>query len=191
MAWQSGRCRGKRFAAVVVLAGVSLAAAACGGDDDDDAAEQTDPASADETTTTAEATSTTLSPEEQVVADYRAAREAIFAAYDPPNPTYPDLVARVTGEALGAAQNSIGQAQVDGVGYTGDFELNPTFVNMSGDEAVVEDCLNDHTQQVNAQTGEASGQPADQVHHDRIDLQRLDGVWKIVRIQELEEPCTP
>ncbi|MGH9213899.1 MAG: hypothetical protein ACRD2C_24990 [Acidimicrobiales bacterium] len=186
MAWQRGR---RAAAAGALVTVVTLSFAACGDDDDASSGESSAGDQSDETTTT-EATSTTLTEEEQVLADYEAAREAIYAAYDPPDPTHPDLVARVDGEALGATQNAVGMAQADGISYTGPFELDPVFINMSGDEAVVEDCPSEHTQRVNTQTGEPIGEPIDQVNHQRIDLQRIDGVWKIVRVQELEEPCT-
>lgn len=184
----------KRTARCVSMVGaLMLAVAACGGDDDDDAGSDSDAAAGelDDAASTDEAPATSLSPEDEVLEAYRAAREAIFAAYDPPDPTDPDMVALVDGEALGALQNELGQAQADGISYTGPFELNPQVITLGSEEAVVEDCLSEHTQEVNTQTSETLGPPFDSVHHNRVDLQRIDGVWKIVRIQELSESCTP
>jgi hypothetical protein len=187
MAWRTCR-RAASLAAVTVVA---LTLAACGGGDDDDSASakpDTEVGSASEDTDT---TATTADPEAEVLEGYKAARSAIYGAYDPPDPQDPELVALVDGEALSSAQYTLGRLQVDGVSYTGPFELHPTLVSQDGDNATVEDCVTEQTQEVNLSTGQASGPPADQTNHDRIDLQRIGGVWKIVKIEELGEECTP
>ncbi len=186
----------RRTALAVALAiAVLSAAGACNGDDD--AAGATSTANdAGATTTTAapattEATTTTLTPEEEVLAAYRATTAALAAAYDPPNPNHPDLLAHMAGEALNRTQGLLEQLVGQGVSLVGTVELFPTLVTLAGDTAVVEDCFRDRSQYVNTVTRAPVGEPGETVLHIESNLERIDGVWKVVREQELSEPCTP
>jgi hypothetical protein len=183
---------------VAIVASLTWFAASCGGDDDDagsrdDATtEEGGSDESDDTTTTAEDTSTTLSPEDEVLAAYEAASsDALAAAYDPPNPDHPDLLAHFDGEALTRHQGILRQLQATGVSYVGTIELHPTLTSLAGSEAVVEDCYEEHTETVRTETREPVGEPTDTILHVENHLQAIDGAWKIVQIQELSEPCTP
>ncbi len=57
--------------------------------------------------------------------------------------------------------------------------------------AVIEDCFVERSQYVNTVTREPVGQAGERVLHIESHLERIDGVWKVVREQELSEPCTP
>jgi hypothetical protein len=172
---------------------LSVLAGACNGDDEagGDGTTTTDaPATTAEPTTT-EATTTTLTPEEEVLTAYRNAANAVYAAYDPPNPNHPDLLAHLSGDILARVQNLLTQYQSQGVSIVGTVQLAPTLVTMAGDSAVVEDCFVDRSQSVNTATREPVGQPSETVLHIEGHLERVDGTWKVVRQEELPEPCTP
>ncbi|MGH9116603.1 MAG: hypothetical protein ACRD0A_01605 [Acidimicrobiales bacterium] len=188
----------RRTALVVALAcALLLAGAACNGSDDDTAGGDTPTADdAGSTTTTAaptttEAPTTTLTPEEEVLAAYRAAKAAIDAAHDPPNPNHPDLLALVGGEALTRTQGLLTQLQGQGVAVVGTTETHPTLVSLAGESAQVEDCFVNRSQYVNPTTREPIGQAGETVLHVRSELERLNGTWKLTASQELSDPCTP
>jgi hypothetical protein len=177
---------------LAATAAVLALAAACG--DDDDAADggaTTTAAEATTPSTTAPATTTTLSPEEEVLAAYRAARAAIDASYNPPNPNLPDLLALVGGEALTRVQSNLTQLQGQGVNLVGTTETHPTLTSLAGDAAVVEDCFVNRAQYVNQATGQPVGQPGESVLHVENQLQRIGGSWMLMVSQELDDQCTP
>jgi hypothetical protein len=166
--------------------------AACSGDNDDAGGTTTTEESvttAEPTTT--EATTTTLTPEEEVLTAYRNAANAVYAAYDPPNPNHPDLLAYLAGDILARVQNQLTQYQSQGVSVVGTVQLAPTLRTIAGDTAVVEDCFLDRSQSVLTATREPVGQPSETVLHIDGHLERIDGSWKVVRQEELSEPCTP
>jgi len=136
-------------------------------------------------------TTTTLSPEDEVLAAYERASDALGSAYDPPDPSNPDLLATYSGEALDRIQAVLTQLQGQGVSYVGTFDLHPTVVSVAGDTAVVEDCYIDHTQQVNTETREPIGEPGETVFHVEAHFERVDDEWMLVQKQELGEQCTP
>ena len=178
--------------AVVVMA-LSLLGAACNGDDEaggDGTTTSDEPATTAEPTTT-EATTTTLTPEDEVLAFYRSASQALNAAYDPPDPNGADLLAHFDGEALARVQSLLTQLQAQGVSYVGTVEVHPTLVSLVGDTAVIEDCYLDVSQTVQTATGAPVGEPEQTIGHIESHLERINGTWKIVREQELTEPCTP
>ena len=184
------RAGGWRAAAVAAL-GVTLFAAlvaACG---DDDTAEESSGGQDVESTTTSEGTTTTLSPEDEVLQAYEAAGEALFAAYDPPDPEHPDLLAHLAGDALERAQADLAQLQSQGTSYVGTLEPHPTLTSLAGDTAVVEDCFVQTAQLIDTETRQPHGEETESVVHIESHLERVDGSWKVVREQELSEPCTP
>jgi hypothetical protein len=172
---------------------LSLLGAACNGDDEaggDGTTTSDEPATTAEPTTT-EATTTTLTPEEEVLTAYRNAANAVYAAYDPPNPNHPELLAYLSGDILARVQNLLTQYQSQGVSVVGTVQLAPTLRTMAGGTAVVEDCFVDRSQTVNTATREPVGQPSETVLHITGHLERIDGSWKVVRQEELTDPCTP
>jgi hypothetical protein len=171
-----------------------VALGACGGDDDDDTSSDTTVESAPDATggdgddaDTTEA----LSPEDEVLRDYRAATSAFAAAANPPNPDDADLAARYTGEAFTKAQETLRTLQGNGAGADNTVEHNPIEIDVTNDTASIEDCFVDTTQLVNLESGEAIGEPEVTSMHADVSLERVDGTWKIA--QQTLEPaeCAP
>ncbi|MGH9214439.1 MAG: hypothetical protein ACRD2C_27790 [Acidimicrobiales bacterium] len=131
------------------------------------------------------------SAEAEVLDAYRAAKEAMRAAFDPPDPEDPDLLARWDGEALGRAQDMMRQLQTGGISWAGSVEMDPTVVVVSGETAVVRDCVSDSVQVVDTASGQPVGPETSSVVHVESDLEREDGTWKVVHEEELSESCTP
>jgi hypothetical protein len=185
--------RTRRLAGVLAsFVALGLVAAACdGGDDEAGGTTMTEQAETTAAPTTTEATTTTLTPEEEVLTAYRNAANAVYTAYDPPNPNHPDLLAFLSGDILARVQSLLAQYQSQGVSVVGSVDLAPTLVSLVGDTAVVEDCFVDHSQPVNTVTRAPMGEASQTVLHINGYLERIDGSWKVVRQEELSDSCTP
>jgi len=178
-----------------VAVALLLAGAACNGDDDEAGGDTTTTDADTGTTaapTTTQAPTTTLTPEEEVLAAYRAADAAVSAAFDPPNPNHPDLLAHLSGDALARVQSQVSQLQGQGVSVVSTLEAHPVLRSIAGQTAIVEDCFVIQEQIVDSATRAPVGEPGTQVVvHIESTLERIDGTWKVVREQELSESCTP
>jgi hypothetical protein len=183
---------GRRASVAVLVLGFALLMG-CNGDDDDASGGDTTTTETTDTTAapTTEATTTTLTAEEEVLSAYRSGANAVYAAYDPPNPSHPDLLAYLSGDILARVQNLLTQYQSQGVSIVGTVQLSPTLLTMAGDTALVQDCFVDRSQSVNTTTREPVGQPSETVLHIEAHMERTDGTWKVVRQEELTDPCTP
>lgn len=181
---------------VAALAGVLLvAAAACGGADgaDDDAAaagpttseEAPESPSGDDGSTTTAA----VSPEDQVVRDYEAASAAFSAAANPPNPDAPELAAHFTGSSLTRYQTTLRSLQEAGAYAENSVEHGVVDVRIVGETAQLQDCFVDTTEQFSAATGESLGGASTTTMHVDVELQRVDGVWKVAERTERNDPC--
>lgn len=171
------------------VAVLALVLGSCGGDDDDSGS--ADGADEETTSTAGETTTTTLSPEDEVLAAYQAASDALLAAHDPPNPDHPDLLATHAGDALSRVQDSLRSYAAEGVSLVGTIEPDPTPTSILDTTAVIEDCVVNREQQVYTDTRESLTEIEETVVHIESHLERIDGTWKVVSEQELSEPCTP
>ncbi len=62
-------------------------------------------------------------------------------------------------------------------------------VLITGETAKVRDCFVDTTEQFNAATGESLGGASTTTMHVDVELQRVDGVWKVAERSERNDPC--
>lgn len=173
--------------AMAAVGALALVLGACGGDDgggeDGDAA-------TDESSGADESTTTTLSPEDEVIAAYDRAQEAVEAAFDPPNPEHPDLLASYAGPLLERQQARLAEYQVDGVSdVLVSKESDPQVVEIGDTTAVVEDCMTEVLQYTDTETREPQGEPRTYTALTESDLELIDGTWKIVDGRTIEEAC--
>jgi hypothetical protein len=171
-----------------------LGIAACGGGDDGDGeTNSTEPTEAtDEATddTAAESTTTTLSPEAEVLAAYDRAQLAVKAAFDPANPQHPDLLATHAGAQLERFQEDLAEYELEGVSEVLlDKESNPTVVTLGDTAALVEDCMTEVLQVVDTATRQPRAAERSYTVLLNVDLERIDGAWKIVSSRIVEETC--
>lgn len=129
-----GRRRVSRRVGIGALAAVLLlAATGCdGGDDEAGGSTTTIAETTTSTPTTTEAPTTTLSPEDGVLAAYRAATDAVTAAANPPNPDHPLLAEHLTGEQLDLVRSYVDQLRASNIGHILSTELNPGDVVIAG-----------------------------------------------------------
>lgn len=184
--------------ALATAALLVLSSSACGGDDDAAGADETesevDGSTTSETTASDEDTTTTtvaLTPEEELLRDYEAANVAFSEAHNPPNPDSPGLLAHYAGDRLERIQSRIEGMRGAGAGGVNSVEVHPSNVVITGDTATLRDCFVDRSQHVDLATGELLGEPGETVGHVDVELQRIDGVWKVVQETPREDTCTP
>jgi hypothetical protein len=194
----SRRTTWARAVFVTCACALVLGLGACDGGDDEAGGDDGGTSDADVTTTTTappstttQATTTTLTPEDEVLAAYRAADAAVFAAFDPPNPNHPELLAHISGEALTRVQGLIRQFEGQGVSVVGTIQSQPELLSLVGDQAVIEDCFVDRSQVVDTATRAPVGEPGETTLHIESHLERIGGTWMVVHEQELSEACTP
>lgn len=185
----------RRIRLVGTAAAVLLLAVSCGGGDDDaedTSGGQSPEETSDSATTTTEAPTTTLSPEDEVLAAYRAAKDALIAASDPPNPDDPDLLATHAGDTLTRLQAALDRDRTEGVSYVTTIETHETGPpTITGDTAVLEACIVDRSQVIDTVTREPRGEPGETYRLVTAEMQRIDGTWKLVQQEEVADTCTP
>lgn len=178
-------------------AALLFVAAGCGDDSDEgdagdeSAAESSETTAADDSATEDATTSTADPDEAEVLEAFETAVNAMEAANDPPDPRHPDLLATHEGDALTGVQDGLEQRATDGVTYVVTSETSPTVENLEGDSATIRDCYREEIQEVDTETGEEQGDPVENVGYAEVEMERMDGVWKIIDANELEESCTP
>lgn len=174
--------------------------AACGDDggEDADAMDPTEEASAPDATGNGEGEpdddATPQSPEEEVLADYEAAIDALSAAFAVPDPEHPDLLDHWAGEALLHVQASLENFELNGEAAEGTIESSPvvTLDPQDEDGAWVDDCFVERAQKVDADTREPLSDMSHTTVSTRRRLERVDGTWKVTENESLEEDgCTP
>lgn len=187
------RLKGDVRAAGAIAAGLMLMLAACGDDGEDDTAETdtTEESSEGEPDgTDPEETEEELSPEDEVLAAYEAAWDAVVAAYDPPDPEHPDLLATFGGDALLRHQVALENYQLDGLSEVAtSSENDPQVASLVDDTAVVEDCIKEVTEMLDTETREPQKEPQEVTVHSRRHMERTEGTWKIVQVETLGESC--
>jgi len=176
--------RSPTWTAAGLLAVVVALATGCGGGDDN--------ASAPRHTTTTEAasTSTTLSAEDQVLAVYARGQEALTTAYDPPDPNNAELLATVSGPLLARHQAVLTEYQTEGVSeVTVSKQSDPHVVEVGATTATIENCLTEVLQLMDSASRAPRGDPRTLTGLSRIQLQVVDGAWKLVDGQVVAETC--
>jgi hypothetical protein len=172
-----------------ITATLALLSAACGGGEGNSSLGASSVSGTD--TSVGEGVTTAAPPVEgEVIEDYLAAKEALYAAFHPPDSEDPGLLAHWDGEALSTGQQLLSQLEAGGTSWVATLETNPTVVSVNGDSAIVRDCVLDHIQAVDAATEEPIGEEQESLTHVDSHLERIDGTWKIVQEEELSEPCT-
>lgn len=144
-------------------------------------------------------TTTTLDPTKAAIltayraewADYTAIAEAY-----PVNPFNPRLPMHATGKELSAARDALAQLNVHDHYNVGLTDLAPIVTSISGNSAVIMDCIFDHSYEVDAQTRKPVEQP--DVGHGlyTFKMTRLGEAWYVSDSTMLisgktEDGCSP
>lgn len=181
---------------------VALLLGACGGDDDP-AADSTTPPATTPAPTEDPTPAPTPSPtpdepdvdpttDDGVIAGFIAARDAFRAAYDPPNPDDPGLLAHYDGDALAGTQDELRGLAAEGHSEVIEYVHHPrVIVNDPGGAAIVEDCVDANVSTVDTETNEQVGQPVVETRNTRYTLELREDTWVIVKGERLEGTCTP
>ena len=141
------------------------------------------------TTTTVAPTSTSLSPQDEVVAAYRAYWAAWSKAGLTSDSSSPGLLDHTTGVQLNRVKKAFDDYKAKGVVVRGNIELAPRVVAFNPPNASLRDCIADHTLSY-----DASGQTHDtddQIRrHLSITLVQDAGTWKVSDIVLEDKGCT-
>jgi hypothetical protein len=180
-AWDEEACwvRRTRSTALVRLA-VAVAAAvlvvACSGGGDDDSRGRT---------------TSTVDQEAAVLAAYEAGWRAFEqAAADPVDPNHPALAETMTGPALQAVRQSLGEMAETQQHLEGGVELSPQVTELSGNRAVVEDCVIDRSNRL-ASNGSLVGRSELTPWPYHAEMVREGGVWRNSQLSRGEATCEP
>ena len=140
---------------------------------------------------------TTLDPQAatkaEVIAAYRAAFDDQLAVGRDPKATADDdrLRAHHTGDALATIQLSLVKFKSADKVYIGDLKLSPKVVELSGDTATVQDCLDDATGAADANTGEVVEPATRVVTTVTAKMKKVGEVWKMANYRDEKTPCVP
>ena len=129
----------------------------------------------------------------EVIAGYRAAFDDQLAVGRDPKATADDdrLRAHHTGDALATIQLSLVKFKSANKVYIGDLKLSPKVVELSGDTATVQDCLDDSTGAADANTGEIVEPATRVVTTVTAKMKKVGGVWKMANYRDEKTPCVP
>lgn len=197
--------RVRRASTLLVAAITILAVGACGGEDDPSGAATTAPPATTSAPTVESTPIPTPTPEptvdapavdpttdQGVIAGFIAARDAFRAAYNPPNPEDPGLLAHYDGEALAGTQDELNGLIAKGQSEVIEYGHHPqVIVNDPGGAAVVEDCVEASVRTIDTETGDEVGQPVVETRNTRYTLELREDMWVIVKGERLEGTCTP
>lgn len=162
--------------AVIALVGVLLAG--CGDDDDSPSGSTRAP-----TSSTTAAPSTTPTLESEVEAAYLAYSEMFTRLLGAPNPNDPEIRQRATGEAADSLTDNLTtlRALNRAVRFGPDYRYELLSVEVSGAQAVGQECVVDDATVVDAASGEAVDPAPVATVLNRITL-RHDDVWRVSQI---------
>ena len=129
----------------------------------------------------------------EVIAGYRAAFDEQLAVGRDPSATADDdrLRAHRTGDALGTIQLALVEFKSAGKVYIGDVKLSPKVVELSGDTATIQDCLEDATGAADAETGEVLEPATRVVTTVTVKMKKIGGTWKMANYRDEKTPCVP
>lgn len=129
----------------------------------------------------------------EVIAGYRAAFDEQLAVGRDPKATADDdrLRAHRTGDALGTIQIALVKFKSAGKVYIGDVKLSPRVVELAGDTATIQDCLDDATGAADAETGEVLEPATRIVTTVTAKMKKVNGVWKMANYRDEKTACVP
>ena len=178
-----------RTAGVLVLVAIlGLSASACSKGSSATATSTT----ASVTTSTTAATTTTTSVEDAAIAGYRAFWAAYLRAADPMNPQHPDLAATAIDPELDQVRGAFLSRLAGHEVIRGTLEPHPHLEGTpTATSVTLMDCLTDDAHIFDANTGEQKDPPQTVTHLQRVQMTLVDGVWKVERVSQLSDGCTP
>lgn len=148
--------------------------------------------SAPVTTSTTAATTTTTSVDDAIIAGYRAFWAAYLRAGDPMNPQHPDLAATAINPELDQVRGAFLSRLAGHEVIRGSLEPHPHLEGApTATSATLTDCLTDDAHIFDAGTGQQKDPPQTVTHLQRVQMTLVDGVWKVERISQVSDGCTP
>jgi hypothetical protein len=142
------------------------------------------------TTTEAPTTSTTLSPEQAVLAGYRAFWDDFIAVGMTSDGADPRLPMHSTGTELAQLRQAFSNARGQGLVQRGNVDIIPRVASITGTTALVADCILSHLQDVDAKTSQVrSSDPQIRVLNEYA-MQLEAGVWKVSFVTKKGTGCT-
>jgi hypothetical protein len=166
MTWFPRRIRFGLRVAIGLLA-VALLAASCG--------------NSASTSGTDRSSTTTNSQAVAVIAAYRAEQTAFEQALQQANPNLTALAQTMTGAQLVSTRGALVTDQVDGIVGRGSVRLHPKLASVTGNQAVVHDCLFSALELMYSTTGKPVP-PVTSPEHDGVQatlVQVAPGTWKV------------
>lgn len=130
------------------------------------------------------------SGDEAVVAAYEAYWTDLLAALDPPKPSDPGLAEHATGVELERARTLVRDRKAAREVVRGSYGHQDTDVtSIDGDKATLTDCLVVGTKVHNARSGKEKRADLTGPFSLAVDLERVDGDWKVASIGAGEGKC--
>lgn len=187
--------------AAAVLAMVLVA---CGGDDAEDdggdaSATTVEPEGSEQSESDGPGDTEPLTPEDEVLAAYEEAKDAMAAAFAVPDPEHPDLLAHWGKPALTHLQVSLENYELNGHANIGEIENHDPVVRFDAEDpdvVWVTVCMKDMSYDIDAESREPiAGVTSEEdalIMEVRDRLQRIDGAWVVMETEEREiDGCTP
>lgn len=144
------------------------------------------------TTSTSAVTTTTTTVEDEAIAGYRAFWAAYLRAADPMNPQHPDLAATAIDPELDQVRGAFLSRLAGHEVIRGTLEPHPHVEGTpSATSVTLMDCLTDNAHIFDSTTGKQKDAPQTVTHLQRVQMTLVDGVWKVERISQLSDGCTP
>lgn len=144
------------------------------------------------TTSTSAATTTTTTVEDAAIAGYRAFWDAYLRAADPMNPQHPDLAATAIDPELDQVRGAFLSRLAGHEVIRGTLEPHPQVEGTpTATSVTLTDCLTDNAHIFDANTGEQKDSSQTVTHLQRVQMTLVDGVWKVERVSQLSDGCTP
>lgn len=183
--WGMARFRTRsRSLPMVVLVALAVISASCGGSNS--------ATGGGSTTTSDRPTTSTTSPQTSaVLAAYRASQAAFDQAIQQADATLPALAQTMTGGELDSVRRSLVADQTNGIVGKGTVQLNPKVISVTGNDAVVRDCLFSSLELVYSATGKPVP-PVTPPEHDGVQAtltQTSPGTWKVSGEHVSEGTC--
>lgn len=183
----------RKLAASVALALVAAACTSGGG------SKATSASTSTSMSTTAGVTTTTVdATKAAILAAYRASwADYVAVSHNfPVKPLDPRLAQHDTGNELVGVRKALTQLNLSGHYNVGTTDLTPVVTSVSGDSAVISDCVFDHSYEVDAATKKATEQPDVGHSLDHFSMARIDGTWfvsdsTILKSGATEDACSP
>lgn len=184
----------------IIAAVFMVAVLGCGGDDSTAGTSTTTDVAVESTTSTSTVTTSTTeappatteaepaSEEEQILDAYRRAWANVNVVLDPPDPGHPALDELHTGEVRDNWQAYAADLLARGRADRGGHQLEPVLESVEGDRAVITDCYRSQGDIVDRATGEVVESYADEAQI-RMQMQRVDGIWKQAAYEVVAEGC--